>query len=179
MLTPALSISQAANTSAAVPGQTVTYTWTVANTGQTPYTGAVATDTLRELDDAAYNNDAVASAGSVSYASPVLTWTGDLAVGATVTITFSVTVNNPDTGTRCSTSVASANTGSNCLPGNGSPACNLTIPVLTPRADPHLGREHRDHHPRRQGQLHSHHRQYWPDALHRRECHRRVGRGAG
>ena len=35
------------------------------------------------LDDAAYNGDAAATAGTVSYTSPVLTWTGDLAPGAT------------------------------------------------------------------------------------------------
>ena len=34
----------------------------------------------------------------MSYTSPNLTWTGNLAVGATATITYSVTVNNPDTG---------------------------------------------------------------------------------
>jgi hypothetical protein len=34
----------------------------------------------------------------VSYASPTLTWTGNLAVGAVATITYSVTVDNPDTG---------------------------------------------------------------------------------
>ena len=50
------------------------------------------------LDDAAYNGDGAATAGSVSFASPNLTWTGNLAVGATATITFSVTVSNPDTG---------------------------------------------------------------------------------
>ena len=52
------------------------------------------------LDDASYNNDASATAGSVSFASPNLTWTGNLAIGASATITFSVTVNNPDTGNK-------------------------------------------------------------------------------
>ena len=53
------------------------------DTGQTPYSGAVVTDSLAgALDDAAYNGDASATTGSVSYAAPVLTWTGDLAVGA-------------------------------------------------------------------------------------------------
>ena len=47
-----------------------------------------------------YNGDATATAGSVSYASPNLTWTGNLAAGAAATITFSVTVNNPDTGNK-------------------------------------------------------------------------------
>ena len=50
------------------------------------------------LDDAAYNSNASATAGAVSYASPTLTWTGSLNPGDTATVTFSVTVNNPDTG---------------------------------------------------------------------------------
>ena len=66
-----------------MPGQQVTFTVTIADTGQTPYTGAVVTDSLAGiLNDAAYNNDAAATGGAVSYASPVLTWTGNLAPGA-------------------------------------------------------------------------------------------------
>jgi len=65
----------------AVPGATVTYTITVADAGDTPYAGATVTDSLSGvLPDAAYNTDAAATAGAVSYASPVLTWTGDLTV---------------------------------------------------------------------------------------------------
>jgi hypothetical protein len=60
----------------------VGYTITVTDSGQTPYTGATVTDSLSGvLGDAAYNGDAAATAGTVSYASPVLTWTGNLAVG--------------------------------------------------------------------------------------------------
>ena len=50
------------------------------------------------LANAVYNANAAATAGTVSYTSPNLTWTGNLAVGATATITYSVTVNSPDTG---------------------------------------------------------------------------------
>ena len=46
MLTPALSIIKTANASYAVPGQSIGYTVTVTNTGQTPYTGAMVTDSL-------------------------------------------------------------------------------------------------------------------------------------
>ena len=52
------------------------------------------------LDDAAYNSDAAATVGSGLYTSPNLTWTGTLAPGATATVTFSVTVSNPDTGNK-------------------------------------------------------------------------------
>ena len=76
VLTPALTIVKTASTTSgsnavATPGGVVTYTITVTNTGQTPYTGASFTDPLAGvLDDAAYNSDAAATAGTVSYASP-------------------------------------------------------------------------------------------------------------
>ena len=137
---PALSITQAANTTAAVPGQQVGFTVTIADTGPTAYTGITVTDTLQMLDDATYNNDATAAvtagtgtAGSVSYASPVLTWTGGLAPGGTVTITYTATVNNPDTGDKLlAAAAASTAAGSSCPPGSGNAGCDIAIPVLTP-----------------------------------------------
>ena len=106
-----------------MPGQVVTYTVTMTDTGQTPYTGAAVSDSLAAmLDDAGYNGDAAATVGAVSYASPVLTWTGDLAVGASATITYTVTVNNPDTGDKLLvTTVTSAAPGSSCPPGSTAP----------------------------------------------------------
>ena len=69
----------------------------------------------------------------MSYASPVLTWTGNLAAGATATITYSVTVNNPDTGGKVMTNtVISATAGSTCPSGGGNAACTATVTVLTP-----------------------------------------------
>ena len=66
---PGLTIVKTANTSAAVPGPVVGYTVTVTDSGQTSYTGAVVTDDLTGvLGDAAYNGDAPATTGSVSYA---------------------------------------------------------------------------------------------------------------
>ena len=134
VLVPALSIVQSANATSAVPGQVIGYTLTVTNTGQTPYTGAAVTDSFAEmLDDAGYDGDASATAGTVSYASPVLTWTGDLAPGASAVITFTVTVDNPDTGDKLViTTVTSAATGSTCPPGTTSSRCQVTVPVLTP-----------------------------------------------
>ena len=40
------------------------------------------------LDDAAYNNNAAASAGAVSFAGSALSWTGDVPANGTVTITY-------------------------------------------------------------------------------------------
>jgi large repetitive protein len=133
VLTPGLSIVTTANTTAAVPGQTVAVTVTVTDNGQIPYTAATVTDTLNLFRDATYNNDATATSGAVSYASPVITWTGDLAVGATATITYTVTVNNPDTGDKTlNTVAASTDAGSSCPPANSNAGCSLTIVVLTP-----------------------------------------------
>jgi uncharacterized repeat protein (TIGR01451 family) len=134
VLAPGLTIVKTANVSSAVPGQTIGYTDTVTNTGQTSYAGAVVTDSLAQLsDDAAYDGNATATTGSLSFASPVLTWTGDLAPGASAVITYTVTVNSPDTGDKLViNSVSSTATGSSCPPGSVSAACRVTVPVLTP-----------------------------------------------
>ena len=85
------------------------------------------------FDDAGYDNNASATAGTVSYASPVLTWTGDLAPGATAVITYSVTVHDPDTGDKLViTTATSAAAGSTCPPGTTASPCQVTVPVLTP-----------------------------------------------
>ena len=81
------------------------------------------TDTLKMLGDADYNGDAAATAGTVSYAAPVLTWTGDLAPGDTATVTFTVTVHDPATGDKLLAAIAASTAaGSSCPPGSGNPA---------------------------------------------------------
>lgn len=79
-------------------GDTVEYTVTVSSDGKGDYTDlvpAVAQDDLTDvLDDATYNGDASAPSGTVSYATPMLTWTGALASGDTVTFSYTVTVTN-------------------------------------------------------------------------------------
>ena len=67
----------------------------------------------------------------MSYAAPNLTWTGSLAPGASATITYSVTVNNPDTGNQSLTgTVVSATPGSNCPAGGGDARCTVTVTVV-------------------------------------------------
>jgi large repetitive protein len=134
VLTPALTIVKTANMSTTTPGTTVGYTITVADTGQTPYTGATVTDDLANvLNDAAYNANVAATTGTVSYASPTLTWTGNLTVGATATITYSVTVDNPDTGDKLLSNTVTSNTvGSNCPVGGTAAACTATVQDLIP-----------------------------------------------
>ena len=134
VLIPGLTIGNTASTSAATPGSVVGYTLTITNSGQTAYTGLTVTDSLsQELDDAAYNGDAAATSGSVSYTTGVLTWTGSLAPGASATVTFSVTVNNPDTGDKTLIVAASSSAvGSSCPPGTTTSPCRSTVSVLTP-----------------------------------------------
>ena len=115
----------------AAPGAVVHFTVTVTNSGLVAYTGATFTDPLTGvLDDAVYGNDAGASSGTVSYASPNLTWTGNLAAGASATITFSVTISNPDTGNNVLTStITSGTAGSNCPAGGTDARCTATVDV--------------------------------------------------
>ncbi|MFK4759641.1 hypothetical protein ACI3KS_01760 [Microbacterium sp. ZW T5_45] len=118
-----------------LPGETVEYSITVTNTGQVAYTAdapASFTDDLSAvLDDATYNGDATSSSGAgVDYTAPVLSWSGALDVGASVTITYSVTVNDPATGDQQldNTVVTPPGTGGNCEPGSTDPACVANVP---------------------------------------------------
>ena len=135
VLVPGLTIVQTASSGTAAPGAVVHYTVTVTNTGQTAYAGATFTDPLGGvLDDAAYNGDAAATTGTgtgtVTYASLALTWTGSLAPGDTATVTFSVTVHNPDTDNHLlASTVTSASAGSNCPVGGSDPRCASTVTV--------------------------------------------------
>ena len=71
----------------------MTYTVTVSHRGVGPVAGATVDDDLSGvLDDATFNDDATATAGSVVRDGTELHWSGDLAAGAVVTITYSVTV---------------------------------------------------------------------------------------
>ncbi|MGC5013811.1 beta strand repeat-containing protein, partial [Streptosporangium sp. DT93] len=127
----ALVTVKTASASSAAPGSTVTYTITVNNTGTTAFTGATLDDPLAGvLDDATYNGDATASGGSVSLTGQTLTWTGNVAAGATVTIAYSVTVRNPGTGNKVlANAVTSPTIGSTCPAGGTDPRCSATVTV--------------------------------------------------
>ncbi|WP_309108262.1 DUF6923 family protein [Arthrobacter sp.] len=97
-LLPRLTIAKTADTTEVpVNGTVVTYTLVVTNEGPGDFTntrpGTSSDDLSKVLDDAAYNNDAVATAGTVSFDSGAqkLDWSGALAAGATATVTYSVT----------------------------------------------------------------------------------------
>ncbi|WP_243229674.1 hypothetical protein [Microbacterium sp. CIAB417] len=85
--------SDPASGSDVVIGDVVDYHVQVTHIGEAAVPGASLVDDLTQvLDDAEWNDDAAASAGEVEYADGELTWTGDLAVGQVVDITYSVTV---------------------------------------------------------------------------------------
>lgn len=134
VLQPGLTVTTTASAAATVPGGTVGYTLTLNNTGQTPYAAAAVSVTLLGvLDDAVYNGDAVATSGSVAYSAPALSWTGALAVGATVVVSYSVTVRIDETGDKTMvTSASSQSVGNTCPPASGNAACHTTVVVLTP-----------------------------------------------
>ncbi len=79
------------------PGDVVTYTVTATNTGAGAFTASnparIYDDLSGVLDDAAYNADASASRpGTIGYTAPRLSWSGALAAGASVSLTYTVTM---------------------------------------------------------------------------------------
>jgi uncharacterized repeat protein (TIGR01451 family) len=131
-----LSLVKTADRSVAAPGDRVTYTIVASNTGQADYTDAEPAtfddDLTGVLDDAAYSNDATATAGALSYVAPILTWTGPLAVGATARITYTVVVGRPPDGDLILTNVVIGPPYTRCAAGSGDPACTVTVPVPVP-----------------------------------------------
>src|SRR5690606_31266666 len=76
------------------PGDAITYTLTVENTGNVALSDVEVSDDLSGvLDDATLDEASIsASSGTASFSDPVLTWSGDLSVDQVVTITYSVEV---------------------------------------------------------------------------------------
>ncbi len=131
ILRPELTIHKSADTTQVVAGGTVRYTLSATNTGEAPYPTAHLTDPLGDvLDDAGYNNDATSSTGTLTYSGETLSWTGPLAVGQSVIISYSVTTAVQDDGNGLLTNrVSSLDVGSNCPVGSTDPACTATTEI--------------------------------------------------
>ncbi|MFD0573297.1 hypothetical protein ACFQ0T_33820 [Kitasatospora gansuensis] len=108
------------------PGTKVAYTVVVRNTGTLPVDATAVDDLSGVLDDAVYD-DADASSGTVTYAAPKLSWSGTLQPGQSATVTYSVTVNTPDTGDRKLHNHVTGDRHSNCLTGSEA-AASATLP---------------------------------------------------
>ncbi|MGA0568337.1 DUF7507 domain-containing protein [Rathayibacter sp. KR2-224] len=129
----ALLFKKVASAQSGSPGQTVTYTVTVTNSGTMPYAAAAPAtfnDSLTNvLSDATYKNDANATAGTVAYTAPNLSWTGPLAAGASATIRYSVLINDPDNGPHDLANTVVSSLPSNCAQGSTDPLCTSNVPI--------------------------------------------------
>ncbi|MBS0022686.1 DUF11 domain-containing protein [Microbacterium paraoxydans] len=145
----AKTVDPAAGT-AVDPGAVLTYTLTAANTGATVLDPVSISDDLSGvLPYAAYNGDAVATiggapAGVVTVDGTDLSWTGSLAVGETVTVTYSVTVGAEGVGTvieNAATATATPPGGSVITPPPGTTTTPVNRPgfSLSKSADPATG----------------------------------------
>ncbi|MDN4612870.1 DUF11 domain-containing protein [Leifsonia sp. F6_8S_P_1B] len=95
-LLPALAIDKtSAAVSGAGAGDIVTYTVVATNVGDAPYPAtapAVVLDDLSGvLDDGQFSGDPTASApGTLGFSAPILSWSGPLAIGASVVLRYQV-----------------------------------------------------------------------------------------
>jgi hypothetical protein len=114
------------------PGERVTLTVWITNTGRVGYIDSAPVPVLDDLsgllDDATYNNDAKVTAGEVSFVAPHLVWSGPLGVEKTVSLTYSVTVTSKPGGD--GRLIAILNGGDNCHQGSNERACTgPAVPV--------------------------------------------------
>ncbi|MGY1551215.1 DUF7927 domain-containing protein [Microbacterium sp. A588] len=132
----AFHVKKSSASTEVVPGSVVDYRIVITNTGQVDYTDAepasFSDDLAAVLDDATYNGDAASDSGAgVEYVDGVLEWTGPLAIGASVTVTYSVTVNDPATGDRRLDNTVVTPPGGNCEIGSNDPDCTKKIPAAS------------------------------------------------
>jgi uncharacterized repeat protein (TIGR01451 family)/LPXTG-motif cell wall-anchored protein len=114
------------------PGGTVTYQVTVTNFGPNPMTDLTFVDDLSDLlEHATFLNDATATVGTVSYAEPRLSWTGDLESQQEAVVRYSLRVDEDvAAGTELRNAVAGTGPGSNCDAGAlAVPPCVVVLVV--------------------------------------------------
>jgi uncharacterized repeat protein (TIGR01451 family) len=136
------STSNPANLAYVSPKDTVTFTMTMKNTGQQPFTTAKAAETLSP-EFSIVAGSIVPSSGSASATSnsagSTVNWAGALAAGATATVTFKVTVDqDTDDDTDVTSSIKGNGTWfggdqpSNCDAGNAPSSCRTLHHAVWP-----------------------------------------------
>ena len=139
---PGLTYLKTADKKQARPGESVKYTITVTNSGDTDLPNATFSDDLRDvLLDAEYNGDVHADRGSAVVTGTALTWSGPLKRGEAAVLTYTVTVKSaaPDGATFDNTVLDTTdNVPSNCESTSTRPECAVTVMVLvdTPKDVP-------------------------------------------
>ena len=91
-----LLIVYQANVATTTPGGVIRFTATFTNTGQVPYTGITIVPSASDLlAYATRDGDRTATSGTLTVTGASVSWSGDIPVGGTVTITGTFTVHNP------------------------------------------------------------------------------------
>jgi hypothetical protein len=131
---PDVVISKSASPHVVHPGEKIHYKITVTNRGGVGEPSAGFKDDLSDvLNDAHYDHDVHTSAGSASFSNPDLTWKGALAAGESVTISYSVTVDDPARGNKeLRNVVAGDGVEMSCQDGRGT-HCETTTELVVPR----------------------------------------------
>ena len=119
----------------------VTYTLTVDNTGPSALTGAQVQDNLAHvLDNASWNDDATTSSGSASLSGTALTWTlGRVEPGRSVTLTYSVTVDDDADGVTLHNVATPTTPGGSCVEDECDTSHHTPEWTLTKTSDPATG----------------------------------------
>lgn len=116
------------------PGEVLHYTLTVHNPNRYPVTARVVDDLADILDKGAYRHDVSASIPEVRIdtAKRLLTWHGNLGIGQTATIRYSVKINQDASGIVANRLVGPPN--ASCLPPAAPELpCEIETPIVPPK----------------------------------------------
>ena len=144
LLIGAYTVSKTADPVSETPvkaGDTITYQVQVTHLGEADLEGVSVIDDLSDvLDDATYNDDATSTSGAVAVEDGQLVWTGNLAKGDVVDITYSVTVTDGGDNRLHNVATPGDDRGT-CVPAEDeNPDCETTHPkssyVMSKTVDP-------------------------------------------
>lgn len=139
VVAPSISVHKGVDLAAAKPGDTLHYTITVENTGTGASSGVSLNDDISALlAHGTAPTDLQASGGVAGLSGSVISWTGDIAAGATVTLSFSVALDAvfPAGTTSLGNTVVVDGRASNCPKDSVDSSCSTSTevtaaPILT------------------------------------------------